>query len=92
MAAAFFLIAIPSMAAFILAFVAMFIFVGLFIGGCLIIIGATGKAMNTLCEKLEDGKAPVSKPVYNTTAIISGIAVCVIPIALVLLTVFELVT
>jgi hypothetical protein len=91
MAIAMVLFLLPAVLAFILAYMVLVVLVGFFIGSCLITIGITGVIMNKLCAKLEEGKTPVSKPVYNTVSILSGIAVCVIPIAFILMTVFSII-
>jgi len=69
---------------FIAAIIGIVIFLICFIGICLIIIGATGLAMDKIYLKQMKTKNSVSKPLFNTASIILGIMFILFPLGYVL--------
>ena len=64
------------MAAFLFVFYLIMVFVGI----CLIVIGATGSSLNKLYAKLAPEEKIVSKHGYNKAAVIIGVMIILSPV------------
>lgn len=75
-----FLIFLP----FIMAIIGVLIAILGFIGLCMVIIGGTGIAMDKIYIKQVQVKNSVSKSIHNTTSIILGAILILLPVGYVL--------
>ena len=75
-----FLIFLP----FIAAMIGIIIAILGFIGVCMLVIGGTGIAMNRMCIKQTQANKSILKPFHNTSSIILGIVLILLPVGYVL--------